>query len=162
MAAWTTLTMQTDFPRAARAKAAFLEGYNCSQAVAVAFADMLSMDEKTAARLVSGFGGGMGRLREVCGSFSGVVFVVSILYGYDECGDYEGKKRLYAIIQELAEAFKKENGALVCRELLGLPQGASSPVPTPRTADFYQKRPCPEIIFQAAKILEQYINGHPA
>lgn len=145
--------------RADRAKELFFEGYNCSQAVAVAFCDLMDMDEKTAARLVSGYGGGMGRLREVCGSFSGVVFVLSALYGYDEKGDFEGKKQLYAIIQELAKRFRDENGALVCRELLGLNiKGADLPVPEKRTPEYYKKRPCPDIIYSAAKILEEYIN----
>lgn len=144
--------------RAEKAKALFFEGYNCSQAVAVAFADLMGLDEKTAARFVSGFGGGMGRLREVCGSFSGVVFVLSVLYGYDEKGDNEGKKELYARIQILAKRFKEENGSLVCRELLGLKtKGADSPIPEARTPEYYKKRPCPDIIYSAAKILEEYL-----
>ncbi|MCR5207658.1 MAG: C-GCAxxG-C-C family protein [Eubacterium sp.] len=152
------MTTKTN-PRASRAKALFFEGYNCSQAVAVAFSDLIGLDEKTAARLVSGFGGGMGRLREVCGSFSGVVFVLSILYGYDEKRDNEGKKELYKIIQELSAEFERANGSIVCRELLGLDiKGADSPVPEERTLEYYKKRPCPDIIYSAAKILEDYIN----
>lgn len=144
--------------RAQRAKELFYEGYNCAQAVAVAFADVINLDEKTAARLVSGFGGGMGRLREVCGSFSGVVFVLSILYGYDEKRDNEGKMKLYGIIQELAKKFEKKNGSIVCRELLGLDfKGADSPVPEERTPEYYKKRPCPDIIYSAAEILEEYL-----
>ena len=147
--------------RAERAKELFYEGYNCSQAVVVAFADLIETDEKTAVRLVSGYGGGMGRLREVCGSFSGVVFIISALYGYDEKRDNEGKKELYAIIQELAEKFRNECGSLVCRELLGLKiTGADSPVPEERTPEYYKKRPCPDIIYTAADILETYLKEH--
>ena len=148
--------------RAERAKELFYEGYNCSQAVVAAFADLIETDEKTAVRLVSGYGGGMGRLREVCGSFSGVVFIISALYGYDEKRDNEGKKELYAIIQELAEKFRNECGSLVCRELLGLKIiGADSPVPEERTPEYYKKRPCPDIIYTAADILETYLKERP-
>ena len=147
--------------RAERAKELFYEGYNCSQAVVAAFADLIDTDEKTAVRLVSGYGGGMGRLREVCGSFSGVVFIINALYGYDEKRDNEGKKELYAIIQELAEKFRNECGSLVCRELLGLKiTGADSPVPEERTPEYYKKRPCPDIIYTAADILETYLKEH--
>ncbi len=148
--------------RAERAKELFYEGYNCSQAVVAAFADLIDTDEKTAVRLVSGYGGGMGRLREVCGSFSGVVFIINALYGYDEKRDNEGKKELYAIIQELAEKFRNECGSLVCRELLGLKiTGADSPVPEERTPEYYKKRPCPDIIYTAADILETYLKERP-
>ena len=148
--------------RAERAKELFYEGYNCSQAVVAAFADLIETDEKTAVRLVSGYGGGMGRLREVCGSVSGVVFIISALYGYDEKRDNEGKKELYAIIQELAEKFRNECGSLVCRELLGLKiTGADSPVPEERTPEYYKKRPCPDIIYTAADILETYLKERP-
>ena len=134
--------------RADKAKELFIEGYNCSQAVAAAFCDLIGMDEKTAVRLVSGYGGGMGRMREVCGAFS----------GYDEKQDFEGKKQLYSIIQELAGRFRKEHGTIVCRELLGLDKNSAvSPVPEKRTEEFFKKRPCPEIIYTAAKILEEYL-----
>lgn len=144
--------------RADKAKELFIEGYNCSQAVAAAFCDLIGMDEKTVVRLVSGYGGGMGRMREVCGAFSGVVFIISALYGYDEKQDFEGKKQLYSIIQELAGRFRKEHGTIVCRELLGLDKNSAvSPVPEKRTEEFFKKRPCPEIIYTAAKILEEYL-----
>ena len=97
-------------------------------------------------------------MREVCGAFSGAVFVVNALYGYDNSSDSKSKKQLYSIIQELAERFKKENGTIICRELLGLDKnGAVSPAPEKRTPDFYKKRPCPDLVYSAAKILDEYL-----
>ncbi len=148
-----------DITRAERAKENFLNGYNCAQAVAVTFADLIGMDEKTAARLTSGFGGGVGRMREVCGSVSGMAFIMSALYGYDDPKECEGKAELYSEIQKLAEEFRCENGSVVCRELLGLsPMSAPSPVPEERTKQYYKKRPCTELVEMSASILEKYIN----
>ena len=101
------------------ARQAFKEGYNCSQAMVAAFSDLMEMDKKTALRLASSFGGGMGRMREVCGAVTGMFMVVGILYGYDDAKDYEGKKDTYALVQELANQFKAETGSIICRELLG-------------------------------------------
>ena len=103
-----------------RAKQLFLEGYNCSQSVFLAFEDKYDMDHSTAMKLSSSFGGGMGRLREVCGAVSGMFMVAGILYGYDEPKDFEGKSEHYARIQQLAAEYQKRNGSIVCRELLGL------------------------------------------
>ncbi len=142
------------------AKKYFLEGYNCSQSVALAFEDMLSMDRQTIARAVSGFGGGMGRMREVCGAMSGVSFVLSMLYGYDSASDTEGKKRLYEEIQTIGKRFKNDNGSVVCRELLGLEKtGFDNPVPEKRTDNYYKKRPCKELVAYAADILAEYIEN---
>ncbi len=146
--------------RADKAKEYFLNGYNCAQAVAMAFADLMKMDTYTAARLTSGFGGGMARMREVCGSVSGMAFVMSSLYGYGSADEVESKKRLYGEIQQLADEFKAQNGSVVCRELLGLNKpGADDPTPEPRTAQYYQKRPCHELVWCSADILERYINN---
>ncbi len=139
----------------------FLKGYNCTQAVTVAFAEELGLDEKTAARLSGGFGGGMGRLREVCGTFSGIVMVLSALYGYSEPKDLTGKKELYAKIQALAEQFRKDNGSMICRELLGLEKAEGVPEPEARTPEYYKKRPCPELCRYAGNLLEQFIKDNP-
>lgn len=139
----------------------FLKGYNCTQAVTAAFAEELGLDEDTAARISSGFGGGMGRLREVCGTFSGIVMVVSALYGYSEPKDLAAKKELYAKIQALAEQFKHDNGSIVCRELLGLPKAEGVPEPEARTPEYYQKRPCPELCRYAGNLLEKFISENP-
>ncbi|MGN0458563.1 MAG: C-GCAxxG-C-C family protein [Eubacterium sp.] len=140
------------------AKNYFCQGYNCSQAVAMAFEDMLDMDEKSIARAVSGFGGGISRMREVCGCVSGMVFVMSMLYGYDEPDNLEGKKELYSRIQSLANRFKQDNGSVVCRELLNLQsKDFDAPTPEARTSAYYQKRPCKELARYAADILAEYI-----
>ena len=95
----------------------FLSGYNCTQAVVGAFADVIGMDFDTAVRFSSGFGGGMGRLREVCGTFSGAVIVVNALYGYSDPKNVQAKTELYSRIQELAAQFRRDNGSIICKEL---------------------------------------------
>ena len=137
----------------------FLKGYNCAQAVVVAFTDVTGLDESFSARLSSSFGGGMGRMREVCGAVSGMLMVLSILYGYDTPGDDESKKRLYTEVQALAGKFREEVGAIVCREILKNPP--SDPNPTPRTAEFYAKRPCARMVVTAGKLLDEFIAAHP-
>lgn len=136
----------------------FEQGYNCSQAVALAFADEIGMDKDTIARLTGGFGGGMGRMREVCGTVSGTVFVMSALYGSSDPNDRETKAKLYSDIQQVAGEFKAENGSVVCRELLGLSQGGfDSPTPEKRTDKYYKKRPCSELVKISADLLENFI-----
>lgn len=139
----------------------FLSGYNCTQAVAVAFAEELGLDADKAARLSCGFGGGMGRLREVCGTFSGVVMVLSALYGYSEPKNLTAKKELYEKIRALAERFRADNGSIICRELLGLDKPEPSATPEPRTPEYYKKRPCPELCRYAANLLEEFIKENP-
>lgn len=143
-----------------RAKQLFLEGYNCSQAVLGAFCDECGLDFESAMKLSSSFGGGMGRMREVCGAVSGMFMAAGLLYGYADPKAKEEKTEHYGRIQELAEIFKKENGSIICRELLGLTEKISSPKPEERTKEYYQKRPCPEMVKMAADILEQYIAEH--
>lgn len=135
----------------------FKEGYNCSQSVFLAFADKYEMDEKTALRLSSSFGGGMGRLREVCGAVSGMFMVAGMLYGYENADDYEGKKAHYERIQYLAKEFEKENGSIICRHLLGLNEGKDNPTPEKRSDTYYKKRPCAELVGSAAEIMAHYI-----
>ncbi len=150
----------SDYPRAERAEALFRSGYNCSQAVAMAFSDLINTDEKTVARLTSGFGGGVGRMREVCGCILGMTFVMSALYGYDDTDDSKAKAALYGEIQGIAEKFRDENGSIVCRELLGLStKDIPSPTPEKRTQEFYKKRPCAELVYISARNLEEYINN---
>lgn len=140
------------------AKAYFLEGYNCAQAVALSFSDEIGMDKDTIAMLTSGYGGGMGRMREVCGSVSGAVFVLSALRGYSNPKDTDGKKELYADIQVIGSRFKDKNGSVVCKELLGLSNKVfDNPAPSERTEQYYKKRPCAELVKSSADILEQYL-----
>lgn len=145
---------------AQKAKKLFLEGYNCSQAVFLAFADQYDMDEQMALRLSSSFGGGMGRLREVCGAVSGMFMVAGILYGYDTPKDMTAKTVHYERIQELAQEYQIRNGSIVCREILGLGKGKDDPKPSERTQAYYKKRPCAELVAMAAAIMEQYIITH--
>ena len=142
-----------------RAGELFLSGYNCAQSVAMAFADLMGMDEKTAARASSAFGGGIGRMREVCGAVSGMMMVLSVLYGYDQPEDNAGKRELYRHVQALAGQFREEVGSIICREILGNPP--STPDPTPRTQEFYAQRPCARMVMTAARLLEEFIQTHP-
>ena len=137
----------------------FMEGYNCAQAVAMSFADLLGMEEKYCARLSSSFGGGMGRMREVCGAVSGMFMAAGVLYGYE--GPEEGgiKKEHYTRIQYLAEQFRKEAGRIICREILKNPP--SDPAPSPRTQAYYAQRPCARMVALAVGILEAYIAENP-
>ena len=137
----------------------FLQGYNCAQAVAVAFADVTGMDKKEAAKLASPFGGGMGRMREVCGAVSGMFMVLGQLYGYDNSDADSHKKELYKQVQALAEKFREENGSIICREILKNPP--SDPNPSPRTAEYYAKRPCARMVMTAARLMEEFIAEHP-
>ena len=137
----------------------FTAGYNCAQAVAVAFCDLTGLEEKTAARMASAFGGGIGRMREVCGAVSGMYMVLGLLYGYDQPEDTSGKKALYQDVQNLAEKFRQQNGSIICRELLKNPP--SDPNPTPRTDSFYQMRPCERMVYTAAWLLDEFIGAHP-
>lgn len=143
-----------------KAKKLFLEGYNCSQAVFLAFEDMYDMDHSMALRLSSSFGGGMGRLREVCGVVSGMFMVAGALYGYEDPKDMAAKKEHYERIQALAQAYQIRNGSIVCREILGLGKGKDDPKPAERTDEYYKKRPCSELVAMGAAIMEQYIIEH--
>jgi len=139
----------------------FSEGYNCAQAVFAAFCDEMNIDKETALKLSSSFGGGMGRMREVCGAVSGMFMVAGMLYGYTSPDDDTQKKEHYARIQKLAEEFKKETGTIICRELLGLDNNEiSEPTPEKRTAEYYKKRPCNELVGIAAMVLSNYIENN--
>ena len=137
----------------------FVQGYNCAQAVAAAFGDLTGLDEKTAAKMASCFGGGMGRMREVCGAVSGMLLVAGILYGYDDPKATKEKRDLYAQVQAMAGQFRQELGSIVCRDLLKNPP--SDPNPTPRTEQFYKERPCARMVATAARIMDEFIEAHP-
>lgn len=143
--------------RKEKAMQCFLDGYNCSQCMILAFEDILDTDIKLALKIASPFGGGMGRLREVCGSVSGMFMVLGYILGYNEPDDYEGKKVLYAHIQELAHRYEEANGSIICRDLLGLTEKRQDSTPEPRTDAYYKNRPCAEKIGSAAEILETYL-----
>ena len=136
------------------AKKYFESGKNCSQSVALAFCDDMGLNEDLVARQTIGFGGGIGRMREVCGTVSGMTYVISNLYG--SCGRAE----VYAMVQEVAKKFEAENGSIICRVLLGLDKNVR-PAPTPdaRTREYYKKRPCSELCKTAADILDEFIKS---
>ncbi len=136
----------------------FKKGYNCSQSVVLAFCDELNIDEETALKLSSSFGGGMGRLREVCGAVTGMFIVAGLKYGYTSPTDSDAKAKHYDLIQTLAKRFEEENGTIICRELLGLDAKKESPTPEIRTPDYYRGRPCAELVKSGAKILDEYIS----
>lgn len=136
-----------------KAMSLFKEGYNCSQAVFLTFSDELGLDREMALKLSSSFGGGMGRLREVCGAVSGMFMVAGLKRGYTSPDDMKSKKEHYELIQRLANEFKKHNSSIICRDLLELSPGADNPSPEPRTNDYYKKRPCNELVGQAAEIV---------
>ena len=144
--------------RSERAKALFLEGYNCAQAVVGAFSEEFSMDFATLMKTVSSFGGGMGRLREVCGAVSGMFFVAGALYGYDDPKAKEEKTEHYRLIQALAEKFREKNGSIICRELLDEGGKSITHIPEERTKAYYQKRPCQELVADAVLVLEEVCN----
>ena len=138
----------------------FLSGSNCAQAVVVAFCDVTGLTPEFSAKMASSFGGGMGRLREVCGAVSGMLMVAGLLYGYEDPGEDDvNKKAHYQLVQELAGKFREQAGSIVCREILKNPP--SAPNPTPLTEEFYKKRPCARMVILAAEVLDDYIAQHP-
>ena len=143
--------------RADKAEELFRRGYNCSQSVFAAFADVVGMTEEEAAKLASPFGAGFGKLREVCGAVSGMTMVMGKVKGYSDPGDYEGKKALYAIIQKMCAEFEKKQGTLICRELLGLKKGEDIGEPAVRTEEYYRSRPCIGACRTAAEITEKVL-----
>lgn len=137
----------------------FMDGYTCAQAVMVAFCDVTGLEQAFSARMISSFGGGIGRMREVCGAVSGMLAVAGLLYGYSDPHDAVAKKQHYVLVQLLAEKFREKAGSIICREILKNPP--SDPVPTSRTAEFYKTRPCVRMVMLAAQILDEYIAEHP-
>ncbi len=135
----------------------FKAGYNCCQAVAMTFADVIGLPEDEIARLASGFGGGMGRMREVCGTVSAMTMVSGALIPANDVNDKSAKTKNYALVQEMAGEFKDRNGSIICRELLGLSKPEGTPVPSDRTSEYYKKRPCGELCSIAAGIIARRI-----
>lgn len=135
----------------------FKKGYNCAQSVFLAFADEVGFNEETALKLASSFGGGMGRLREVCGAVSAMFAISGLKEGYISPNDDEAKAKHYERIQYLANKFKHKYNTIICRELLELPEGADSPIPSKRTEEYYEQRPCELFIKYASEIIETEI-----
>jgi len=140
-----------------KAKELFKQGYNCSQSVLGAFCEELGMDFETAMKISSSFGGGMGRMREVCGTVSGMFMAAGLMFGPSDNSNPSDKGEHYKRIQELAKRFKDKNGSIICRELLQGVESSTSPQPSERTETYYKKRPCVELVGDAAEIFEQYL-----
>lgn len=147
--------------REQRARQLFQSGYNCAQSVFLAYSDYFGVEESLAATLSAPLGGGMGRLREVCGAVSGMLLLAGLIAPAADPTDREAKVRNYALVQHFAEQFRAENGAIVCRELLGLTQRKDEPIPEERTAEYYRKRPCVEYVAAAARIVGRYLEQNP-
>lgn len=142
---------------AKKAQELFLQGYNCAQAVACAFDDLTGLDLDACARLSSSFGGGMGRMREVCGTVSGALLVLGILRGYDDPEDDQAKAAHYQLVQEYARRFREKNDTIICRELLKDAPVKPGATPEKRSPAFYEQRPCLRLVGEAAEILEEML-----
>ena len=140
-----------------KAEELFRKGYNCSQSVFAAFADVLDMTVEEAAKIASPFGAGFGKLREVCGAVSGMTLLAGYLKGYDDPADFESKKDLYRLIQKMCAEFEERKGTIICRELLGLKKGEDLGEPSVRTEEYYQSRPCIGACRAAAEIAEKHL-----
>jgi C_GCAxxG_C_C family probable redox protein len=144
--------------RIRRAEELFMQGFNCSQAVAAAFADLYGYTEEQALRMSAGFGGGIGRMRMSCGAFNALALLAGLDCGSVTPGDREGKSYNYKVVQQLADRFREEHGSLICAELLKLKKGAPlSYEASERTAEYYETRPCVNQIISAARIFAEYL-----
>ena len=145
--------------RIRRAEELFVSGYNCSQAVVAAFADLFGFTEEQGLELSAGMGGGMGRLRMTCGAVSGMAILAGMDCGSADASDREGKSANYKVVQELCERFKSEHQSLICAELLNIRKGAPlSYEASERTAEYYKTRPCVNMVVTAAKIFADYLD----
>lgn len=146
--------------RIERAVENFKKGYNCTQSVVEAFADIYGVDQSLALRMAASFGGGIGRMRLTCGTACGMFLLAGLETGVTDPTDRMGKGANYAVVQQLAEEFKSECGSLICADLLGLNRNAPTPsTPEARTEDYYKKRPCPEIVRTAATIYARFLES---
>ena len=139
----------------------FKEGYNCSQSVVAAFADMYGFTREQALKMSASFGGGIGRMRQTCGAACGLFLVAGLEAGCTEGRNREGKEANYILVQQLAQEFEKRNGSLICSQLLGLDKSAPTPAtPEARTAEYYKKRPCVKMVEEAARIWVEYLENN--
>ena len=139
-----------------KAKELFKSGYNCSQSVLGVFCEELGMNFDTAMKIACPFGGGMGRMREVCGTVSGMFMAAGLAFSSSD-NSAENKSTQYKIVQELAKRFKEKNGSIICKELLEGVTSDNTPIPCDRTQEYYKKRPCVELVGDSVEILEQYL-----
>lgn len=149
----------TNNERVQRAVDLFMSGYGCCQSVVAAFADLYGLSEEQALRVAAGFGGGVGRMRMMCGAVSALVILAGLSDGQTHSDDREGKAHCYKVVQELLAKSKTENGSIICAELLGLkgPVPPGNFMPDERNAEYYRKRPCAAKVESAARIFAQYL-----
>ncbi|NLE67702.1 MAG: C_GCAxxG_C_C family protein [Lentisphaerae bacterium] len=140
------------------AKGYFGQGYNCCQSVVLAFAEDIGLSDEAALRLASAFGGGMGKMREVCGALTGSFMVAGMKKGYTDPDADQDKEALYRLVQELAEAFRQKNGSILCRDLIGEDYAPGDATPGKRTQAYYDSRPCANFIEDAVRLLEEKLN----
>ena len=144
--------------RVEKAVELFKSGFNCSQSVFAAYADLFGMDTDTALKVSAGLGGGVGRSREVCGAVSAAAMLAGMKYGATDGEDSESKQRTYAVVQQIIAEFKQTNPSIVCRELLGLPEAVNTdPKPEARTEHYYKKRPCADLVADSARAVEKIL-----
>lgn len=156
----TGLTEQQLDERVARAVENFMAGYGCCQSVVAAFADLYGLDDTLAKKIAAGFGGGVGRMRMMCGAVSGIVMLVGLHCGQTEGSDREGKSACYKVVQELLEESRQQNGSLICAEILGLKGYEKAPcsyVASARTAEYYKSRPCAAKVESATRIFANFL-----
>ena len=156
----TELTKEQLDERVARAVENFMAGYGCCQSVVAAFADLYGLDDTLAKKIAAGFGGGVGRMRMMCGAVSGIVMLVGLHCGQTEGSDREGKSACYKVVQELLEQSRQQNGSLICAEILGLKgyeKATCSYIASPRTAEYYKTRPCAAKVESAARIFADFL-----
>ncbi len=136
----------------------FKQGYNCTQSTVLAFAPYYNLPEPLIAKLTCGQGAGMGRMREQCGTASGIFLLVGMETASSE-PSLEARAETYAAVQELAARFKAEAGSLICRELLKghVKEIQTSPMPEARTDDYYRRRPCVGMVEMALRIYAQWL-----
>ena len=145
-----------------KAEKYFCSGYNCAQAVLCAYCDITGIDESTAQRWASSFGGGMGKLREACGAVTGAFAVLGLLYGGYDVNDNKAKSEHYALVRKMAEGFKDKHGTINCEQLLKGIANAKGSDPAERTEEYYKVRPCARFVGDACDILDSIIKEREA
>lgn len=135
----------------------FESGYGCAQSVFVTYADLFGIDRETALKLASPMGGGIGRMREVCGTVSAMALLAGLKEGNTDPSDEEGREKIYLLVREMSDSFRRENGTIICRELLGIKGREQSAKPGKRTQEYYESRPCSRLVACAAKIIEEML-----
>lgn len=145
--------------RVNQAVANFNAGYNCSQSVFLAYSDVFELDLDIARKMSVSFGGGMGRMREVCGTVSAMAMLAGFKYPVLDANDQVARAKNYQIVQKMAELFKEKHETIICRSLLGSLNTGTTPIPEVRTKEYYTKRPCGRFVVDATRIAGRMLKG---